>query len=646
MPHERLRPSFTLDEEKLRQLKEIAPEAFSDGKINWGVLKEALGEYLEDEGVEAEHFGLFWPGKREARKLASIPSKGTLIPAKGEGINEDKTKNIFIEGENLEVLKLLQKSYAGKIKMIYIDPPYNTGNDFIYDDNFTEPLEEYLKYTGQMDEEGKLLTTNKRADGRFHSKWLSMMYPRLRLARNLLKEDGIIFISIDDNEATHLKKACDEIFGEENYLNTFCWVNNLKGRQISGSGAAKTYEYVLVYAKNIENISPFEMPVEKLKALMPSSYKGFDYETESDENGTFVVKNELYNTNSVFNEKTRPNLVFNIHYNFKAKEVKFSDTNQSINFTDFTKIAPKKNNDGVHRFHAWRWGRDKIVRELADLKFVKSEEGVKIFTKIREYNNTNLKDIISDITTSIGTSEVKDLFNGRKYFDYPKPIELIKIFVNQALSQGIVLDFFAGSCTTAHAVLEKNMEGSVKHAFICVQLPEPCDKDSEAYKAGYSNIAEIGKERIRRAIKELKSKKDAGRDIGFRVFKLDKSNFKPWQDYKREDPKELTSLFKDYEIPLIDGWKPENLLVEVMLQDGFPLDSKTTELKEHKKNAVTLVKSDYCEHTLLVCFDKKIYQETINSLNMQGEDIFVCLDSALTDEQKLTLSDKGFLKTI
>jgi len=215
MPIEKLRPSFSFDEEKIKQLKEIAPEAFADNQVNWEVLKEALGEYLEEDEQDIEHFGLFWPGKREARRMASIPSKGTLVPCPGEGIDEENTRNIFIEGENLEVLKILQKSYADRIKMIYIDPPYNTGNDFVYDDDFTEPIEEYRRRTGQIDEEGKPLTTNKKADGRFHSKWLSMMYPRLRLAKNLLSDDGVIFVSIDDNEVHNLRMIMNEVFGEK-----------------------------------------------------------------------------------------------------------------------------------------------------------------------------------------------------------------------------------------------------------------------------------------------------------------------------------------------------------------------------------------------------------------------------------------------
>jgi adenine-specific DNA-methyltransferase len=263
----------------------------------------------------------------------------------------------------------------------------------------------------------------------------------------------------------------DEIFDRKNYLNTFCWVNNLKGRQIAGKGAAKTYEYILVYAKNKDNknIGPFEILIEKAKSLMPSSYKGFEYEVKSDQTGSFVLKNELHNTNSAFNEETRPNLVFNIHYNFKTKEVKFSDIDQDVNFEGFVKIPPKKNNDGIHRFHAWRWSKEKILRELSNLEFVKIKDEVKIFTKTRKYDTTNLKDIITDITTTKGTYDIKALFEGNKHFNYPKPVELIKIFVSQTGSEDIILDFFAGSGTTAQAVLELNKEDGENRRFILVE---------------------------------------------------------------------------------------------------------------------------------------------------------------------------------
>ncbi len=259
MAHERLKPQYLFDEEKIKQLKQIAPECFEDGKINFETLRQNLGDWAQDEdNPELEHFDLFWPGKKEARKIASIPPEGTLEPVFGEGLKADGTpdtdgnndsKNIFIEGENLEVLKILQKSYAGKIKMIYIDPPYNTGNDFVYDDDFTEPLQEYLRRTGQIDEEGKAMTTNKRSDGRFHSKWLSMMYPRLRLARNLLREDGVIFISIDDNEVHNLRAIMNEIFGEENFVAQLVWEKKMKGTFLSNT-ITNVKEYIIVYSNN------------------------------------------------------------------------------------------------------------------------------------------------------------------------------------------------------------------------------------------------------------------------------------------------------------------------------------------------------------------------------------------------------------
>ena len=253
MPIEKLRPTYSFDEERIKELNRIVPEVFADGKINWEVLKEALGEYLEDEKGQVEHFGLFWPGKKEARRAAALPPEGTLEPIYGEGLKADGTpdtdgindsSNIFIEGENLEVLKILQKSYAGRIKMIYIDPPYNTGNDFVYDDNFTEPLQEYLRRTGQIDGEGKPLTTNKKADGRFHSRWLTMIYPRLILARNLLENSGLIFVSIDDNEINHLRTILNEIFGEENFQQEIVWKNKYgPGAQTKGFG--NLHEYIL-----------------------------------------------------------------------------------------------------------------------------------------------------------------------------------------------------------------------------------------------------------------------------------------------------------------------------------------------------------------------------------------------------------------
>lgn len=266
----KLRPTFTFDQERLDALAAIAPEAFADGKVNWEALREALGDRVEDEGRDTEHFGLFWPGKRNARRLASTPSAGTLRPAPGEGVNEATTRHLFIEGDNLEVLKLLQKSYAGRVKMIYIDPPYNTGNDFIYSDNFTQPLDEYLRASGQADEIGRMLVTNTQAGGRYHSNWLNMMYPRLRLARNLLRDDGVIFVSIDDNEVQSLRVLLSEVFGEENFVASLIWQKmDSPSRNDANRAVSAYHDYILVYAKDRDSARLAQKAKPEILAAYP-----------------------------------------------------------------------------------------------------------------------------------------------------------------------------------------------------------------------------------------------------------------------------------------------------------------------------------------------------------------------------------------
>ena len=280
------------------QIGSLAPEAYLDGKLDFEKLKELLGE---DVSEDRERFGLFWPGKKRALRAAQEPTSATLKPDVENSINWDLTENVFIEGDNLEVLKILQKHYHGKIKMIYIDPPYNTGKDFVYPDNFKEGLDTYLEWSRQVNQEGKKINSNSETEGRYHSNWLNMMYPRLKLARNLLTDDGVIFMSIDDHEVDNLIKLGKEVFGEANFLNTFVWVSNLKGRQISGSGAAGTKEYVVVFSRNASEVGEFRASGTRLKGLMPTIYKGFNYIAEEDEHGPFVIKNELHNTNSAFN---------------------------------------------------------------------------------------------------------------------------------------------------------------------------------------------------------------------------------------------------------------------------------------------------------------------------------------------------------
>lgn len=634
--------SSNLSEEKLQELRRILPEAFSESRIDWDRLKTVLGDHIDPR---IEKFGFSWAGKNDAIRSVLVPSTATLRPDEKASVNFDTTENLFIEGDNLEVLKLLQKTYFEKVKAIYIDPPYNTGSDFVYKDDFKSPVKGYLEQTGQITDEGQKLQTNKETNGRYHSDWLSMMYPRLKLAWNLLRDDGMIFVSIDDHEVHHLRLVMDEVFGEENYINAFLWVNNLKGRQISGSGAAKTYEHVLAYAKKIENVGIFEMAVEKLKALMPSSYKGFNYEAESDEGGDFVIKNELYNTNSVFNEETRPNLVFNIHYNFKTKEVKFSDTKESANFPGFVKISPKQNNDGRHKFHAWRWSKDKITNELSDLKFVESGEGAKIYTKIRAYLSTALKDIITDITTSNGASDLKELYDGAKYFDYPKPVDLIKLFISQMEDDGIALDFFAGSGTTAHAVMSLNAEDKGTRKFVLVQLPEILDKDSEAFKAGFKTIADLATDRIRRANKKLSGN-------GFKVFKLGESNY-PENNFDFDPSRselENKKVFEAYLIKakqesLFSGENSLDIIYENILKEGFSLNAKVEKRKLGKNNIYIATDG---ERMLHICLDKKIETETTKELTGRAfkDRIFICLDKALDDTGKANLSLNLELKTI
>ncbi|HXE75506.1 MAG TPA: site-specific DNA-methyltransferase [Candidatus Xenobia bacterium] len=357
---------------------------------------------------------------------------------------DEQLDGLLIHSENFQALKLLNERYEGQIKCTYIDPPYNTGNDrFVYKDRYQ------------------------------HSSWLAMMGDRLALMTELMLEDGAIFVSIDGNERDRLKNLADVVLGPEHYLNTFVWINNLKGRQISGRGAAGTHEYVLAFGGS--HVATFVASVVKFKDVMPSAYKGFDYEAREDEGGLYVLKNELYNTNSRFNEETRPNLVFNIHYNFTTREIRFSDVCDDVEFAGFVKIPPKLNNDGVHRYHAWRWGREKILKFKADLEFVQAENQVRIYTKVRRFQTTVLKDVITDIDTSAGGEELFALFGVAAFVDYPKPVSFVEVFASQAAEEELIGDFFAGSGTTGHAVINLNREDGGRRKYILVEMGEYFD---------------------------------------------------------------------------------------------------------------------------------------------------------------------------
>lgn len=566
------------------QLAELMPEIIADGKIDVDKLNELLDD---DVGDDRERFGLFWPGKKRALRAAQEPTSATLKPDFENSKDWDSTKNVFIEGDNLEVLKILQKHYHGKVKLIYIDPPYNTGNDFVYPDNYKEGLETYLEWTRQVNEEGKKVSTNSESEGRYHSNWLNMIYPRLKLARNLLTDDGVIFISIDDHEVDNLVKLGKEVFGEANYLNTFVWVSNLKGRQISASGAAGTKEYIVAFARKSDAAGEFRASGGGLKALMPTIYKGFNYTVQSDERGPYVIKNELYNTNSAFNEITRPNLIFDIYYNPSTKEIRTEPESDKHEHGDFIKISPRLNHNGINKYHAFRWSQRKVLAESYDLEFVETPTGWKVYTKVRDVDSTSVKDLVMDITTSEGTADIERVGLDPKWFDHPKPVNLVKLLVDIATNDdSLVLDFFAGSATTAHAVMQKNSEDGGRRKFIQVQLPEPLAEDSDARKAGLGTIAEIGRKRIDMAGTKIKSVsmgkldlRSSPLDVGYRAFKLLDTNFSKWRVTSDTDVTSLVEHLFDLRDDSHDEATPDALLTEILLKQGYSLTEQIGDIE-------------------------------------------------------------------
>lgn len=491
--------SHTITEDKLRILKDNFPEVFTEGNfIDWDKLRLTLGETLENEDPK-ERFGLNWPGKRNCLKAIQAPTTATLLPDRNASVDFDTTENLYIEGDNLEVLKLLQKSYLGKVKMIYIDPPYNTGNDFVYPDDYTESLKTYLEYTGQVDAGGRKFSNNTETTGRFHSKWLNLMYPRLFLARNLLREDGVIFISIDDGEVAHLRKVCDEIFGEENFKSQISWQKRYT-RSNNTIDFTTVIEHILVFAKSDDFVVNLLDRTEEAD----SRYTNPDNDNRGPWKGA-----------SFLNPATpsqRPNLCYTI-------------TNPNTGL----KTDPTTN--------AWRRSEKEYLKLLADNKLYWGIDGkspipsIKMFlSEARNITPINFWDHEYAGNTDDGTKEFKDLL-GEKLFENPKPTKLIRRIVEHSSSPNdIILDFFSGSATTAHAVLALNAEDGGSRKFICVQLPEPTRTkkadgtwdESEAYKAGFSTIAEIGKERIRRVIAQLKEEGGAneGKAAGKKIVKV------------------------------------------------------------------------------------------------------------------------------
>ena len=622
--------------DNLKELEQLFPSAIKDGQLDIKALKEELGDFEE---VTTEKYELNWSGKQNAKKIVQqgIGNK-TLKFVEKDSKNTDTTENIYIEGDNLEVLKLLRQNYYNSIKMIYIDPPYNTGNDFVYNDTFKMDKEESDKAEGIISENNEKLQKNQKSTNRYNANWLNMMYPRLKLARDLLTDDGVIFISIDDNEQANLKRLCDEIFGEENFVGLFVVNTTPNGRDYGCM--AKQHEYILFYGKNKENI--------EIK-LLPEINKKFSYR---DENGGYNI-HPLYNSNEKFTNENRPNLYYPFYLYLDKKiednffEIGLEKLDNSI------EIFPPKSNKNKIQF-VWRWGKEKALENMnKEIIGYKNENNeYRIVQKMR-HSEKLIRSIISDTpyTSRKGTSEVEKLFEN-KIFDFPKPIKLIEDFLKISLNQkDIILDFFSGSATTAHAVMQLNSEDNGNRKYIMVQLPETTDEKSEAFKAGYKNIAEIGKERIRRAgekikqeIEEYNSNLKLGEepkkvpDIGFKVFKVDNTNIK-WYDLENFNEESQYSFDDPDSLDFVLGSNDIDIVYEIMLrQNDVPL-SESLEVLTDIGNRTYLYASTY-----LICLETEITEQMVEKLaSLEPLPIkFVFRDSAFKDN--ISLKDETFRK--
>lgn len=606
--------SVDLTAQNIAQLKQLFPEILTDGdKIDFDMLKTVLGEVVE---TEQERYQFTWHGKKKMIEGAQKPSKGTLRPVPEKSKNFDTTENLYIEGDNLEALKLLQKSYNGKIKMIYIDPPYNTGNDFVYHDDYKDNLKNYLLITKQIDSEGNLMSTKNEVNGRYHSNWLNMIYARLKLAKNLLKDDGLIFISIDEVEFENLKKVCNEVLGENNFVQEIIWRNKY-GAGAKTKGFIGVHEYILCYSKK---------PISNLEAPLNDEQIA-EYNKNRDENyrvrGGYITQPLM--TKSL---DDRINLQYTIEY-------------------EGEEIVPRKQ---------WVWEKRRLLEAISnnEVVFNKKKDG-SYSVRAKKY----LKDkagvirkgkplsLLNGPFTQEGTKEIEEIFGDNKIFNFPKPSELIKYLFSFTVNEneekdGIFLDFFSGSGTSAQAIMQLNSEDGGNRKFIMVQLPESLDEKSEAYKDGYRTICDIGEERIRRAgekIKaELKEKQQkAGMlgedvvdpdslDIGFKVLKLDTSNIREWNvDFSNlEDELDL------YETPFIDGRSELDVVYEIMLKQGLEL---TYPIETFEVNGQTIY--DIAFGSLFVCLSKKITADIAQA-------IIARRDEQGTETSSVIFSDAGF----
>ena len=582
--------SLNLEKNNIDRIKELFPEAVEEGKINFDILRAMLGDEVDDS---KEKYQFTWNGKAKSIKLAQTPSSATLRPCKEKSKNWDTTENLYIEGDNLEVLKQLQKTYYGKIKMIYIDPPYNTGNDFVYHDDFRNSIENYKEQTNQTS------SSNAESNGRFHTDWLNMMYSRLILAKNLLREDGVIFISIDDNEFDNLKKITDEIFGENNYLGTFVINSTPNARDYGHIG--KMHEFCLFYGKN---------SISTITNMLPDEGKTYKY---SDDISGFNI-HPLYNSNEAFTDKNRPNLYYPFYvYLDKPISNEFYEIGLEKRERSIEVYPPKSVKNNVQ--FVWRWGKEKAQAHMnKEIIGYKLGDEYRIVQKMR-HDKKIIRSLLLDkkYSSRRGTAEVEQIL-GEKIFSFPKPMELLYDFIKIGTNESdIILDFFSGSATTAHATMQINYEDNLKRKYIMVQLPELVSN------AKYNTICDIGEERIRRAGEQIKSEWEKEHpsdglfsseeqfttDIGFKVFKLDSTNVNEWDSDMKLDEKELALRLNEV---FKEGRSKEDILYEIMLKYGV-FDKQVEEINVNGKTMYRVGK-----RYMIVCLDNQITSDDVKAI--------------------------------
>lgn len=656
-------------DENFKKLAKMFPNAVTEtidenGEVVRAIDKDVLMQEINTKVVDGkeERYQFTWPGKKKSVLLANAPINKTLRPCREESVDFDTTENLYIEGDNLEVLKLLQETYLGKIKMIYIDPPYNTGNDFVYEDDFAQSMDEYLANSGQFDEEGNRLVRNLDSNGRFHSDWLDMLYPRLKIAKDLLAEEGVIFISIDGNEVDNLKKQCDEVFGSSCFVDCITW--NKRVPKNDNKGIGNIHEYILVYNKSSVSNRQFTM----LKDGLQEVYELLD----SLKRKRVPIEQAEKELRALYSKKGYDRgitLYNNLDDNYEPwGKINMSWPNAETFGPRYDVIHPATNKPTKVPDRGWRWNEATFSAQLDYDNVVKRYDGSYICGNIWFACDENtqpssikyLKDVSRMLLRSIislksdGGIEVEKIFDGKSFFSYPKPVSLLRLLINSIEeNDGYVLDFFSGSATTAHAVMQLNAEDGGHRKFIMVQLPEATDEKSEAYKAGYKNICEIGKERIRRAGQKIRNEQlgirndadnsslltpNSSLDIGFRVLKCDTSNMK--EVYYNPAEYEA-SLFSQLEDNIKEDRTPEDLLFQVMLDLGILLSSKI-QVRSEKVGMRSYSYFDVEDGYLIACFDKNIDEEVITAIAKQKPYYFVMRDSSMANDSVATNFDQIF----